>query len=112
MQDPRHRRSILESLAANVRRVRVERGFTQADLAERAHVDVGEIQRIEVASIDCGVTRLVSIARALGVSVAVLVRPSQFVRAKRGRPRAVAAEGAARSEPSRLGTGRPRPRRK
>ncbi len=78
--------TLQESIAANTSRLRRLNSWSQARLAEEADIELRQVQRIEYAEIDCGAFTLVSLARALGVSVALLVRPSKFVRAQRGRP--------------------------
>jgi transcriptional regulator with XRE-family HTH domain len=79
---------ILRSLAANVRRIRVQRGWSQAKLAEELGIAVRSLQAIEAAETDLSTTRLVAMARALKCSVGALVRPSRFAPQPRGRPKA------------------------
>lgn len=78
---------ILRSLAANVRRIRVELGMSQAALAEALGLAVRSLQAIEAAETDVSTTRLVAIARALRCSVDALLRPAEFARQPRGRPK-------------------------
>jgi transcriptional regulator with XRE-family HTH domain len=81
------RLAILRSFAANVRRIRTQRGWSQATLAETLGIAVRSLQAIEAAETDVRTTRLVAIARALRCSVGALVRPSRFTRRPRGRPK-------------------------
>lgn len=57
----------LARVAANVRRLRLEQELTQADLAERASVDLRYLQRIEAAKVHAGVGYVAALAAALGV---------------------------------------------
>jgi transcriptional regulator with XRE-family HTH domain len=81
------RTSILRSLAANVQRIRVQRGWSQAELAETLGIAVRSLQAIEAAEANVRTTRLVALARALRCSVGALVRPARFTRKPRGRPK-------------------------
>ena len=76
----------LKSVAANVRRVRQERGLTQEQLAERAELPLKTIQRIERAEQNPSVTVLASIAAGLGVEPGVLFEPATMEPIRRGRP--------------------------
>ena len=62
----------LEAFAANVRRLRVERGLTQERLAEQAGLHMTDIARIETLRRDPGVKVIVKIAKGLGVEAAEL----------------------------------------
>jgi len=64
----------LEAFAANVRRLRKERGLTQERLAEQAGLHMTDIARIETQGRDPGVKVIVRIARGLGVPTAELFR--------------------------------------
>ncbi len=57
----------LARVAANVRRLRLERELTQAELSERASVDLRYLQRIEAAKVHAGVGYVAALAAALGV---------------------------------------------
>ncbi len=80
------RSSPLSDLAANVRLLREERAWSQAQLAARAGLDVRQVQRIEQGTTDIGVIHLSRIARALGVELGPLFVPRPFVPRPRGRP--------------------------
>jgi transcriptional regulator with XRE-family HTH domain len=62
----------LEIFAANLRRARIERDMTQEALAAAAAVDLRHFKRIEQAQREPGVRTAARLARALGVSAAVL----------------------------------------
>jgi transcriptional regulator with XRE-family HTH domain len=66
MSDP------LLKFAANVRRLRLEKGLTQDVLAEGAAMDPAEVRRIESGRRDPGVRVLSRVARGLGVEPAEL----------------------------------------
>ena len=78
---------ILNSIAANVRRLREARDLTQEQLAEAADLDVRQVQRIERASLNFGVVALVSLAEALDVSATRLLKFAELDPPRRGRPR-------------------------
>jgi transcriptional regulator with XRE-family HTH domain len=63
----------LEAFAANVRRLRHERGLTQERLAELAELHMTDIARIETLRRDPGVKIVAKIAYGLGVSTAELM---------------------------------------
>ncbi len=86
MQQARQR-ELRESLAANVVAWRKRRGWTQAELAERAEIDEMTLKGVELAKYTAKLTTFVSLARALGVTTDQLLRPKLYTRAKRGRPR-------------------------
>jgi transcriptional regulator with XRE-family HTH domain len=58
----------LEVFAANVRRLRKERGLTQERLAELSDLHMTDIARIETQGRDPGVKVIVKIARGLACS--------------------------------------------
>ncbi len=57
----------LPKFAANVRRIRAEKGLTQDELAQGASMDPAEIRRIESGRRDPGVRVLTRVAAGLGV---------------------------------------------
>jgi transcriptional regulator with XRE-family HTH domain len=63
----------MEALAANVRRLRTERGLTQERLAELADLHMTDIARIETLRRDPGVKVVAKIAYGLKVSTAALM---------------------------------------
>lgn len=78
---------LLRHIGANVYRLRVRRGLTQAELAERADLDVRFVQRIERAATAPSLKTLLAIAGALQTPPAALLRPAHLPHAKVGRPR-------------------------
>ena len=83
---PRAASDVLTSIAANVRRQRLQRGLSQAQLAERADLELRQLQRIEQAVTNFGVVTLVRLAEALGVRPGSLVRRAPLPAARKGRP--------------------------
>jgi transcriptional regulator with XRE-family HTH domain len=63
----------LETFAANVRRLRHERGLTQERLAEQADLHLTDIARIETMRRDPGIKVVVKVARGLGVPASTLL---------------------------------------
>jgi len=63
----------LDAFAANVRRLRKERGLTQERLAELADLHMTDIARIETQGRDPGVKVLAKIAHGLGVPASELL---------------------------------------
>lgn len=73
-----------------VRKLREQRGLSQAQLAERADLDVTYISGIERGRRNPGLNTLGRVARALGVTLPALVgrlRQPQPRDVRRGRPR-------------------------
>ncbi len=64
----------LDVFAANVRRLRQERGLTQERLAEQAGLHMTDIARIETQGRDPGVRVVVKLAHGLGVPASELLR--------------------------------------
>jgi transcriptional regulator with XRE-family HTH domain len=77
----------LQSVAANVRRLRLRRGLTQEALAERAGLDLSYEQRVERGATNLSMGVLVALARALGVPPGLLLRKARLAPLRRGRPR-------------------------
>jgi transcriptional regulator with XRE-family HTH domain len=84
---------ILRSIAANVQKWRTRRGLTQAELAERANVELRFVQRVEQAQVNFGVVALVSLAGALAVKPGELLSEAELAPAVRGRPKAIKGGG-------------------
>ena len=78
---------LLGSIGANLHALRVNRGLTQARLAELAGLDVRFLQRIERGRTNLGVAVLVALAGALAVAPARLLRAAKLPPVQRGRPR-------------------------
>lgn len=83
---PAQQRAILESVAANIRRIRAERGLSQFALAERSGVELRVLQRIEGAGGDFMLLAFFAIAAALDVEIGLLATPAHFEPRGRGRP--------------------------
>lgn len=64
----------LAAIAANVKRVRAEMGWTQADLAGRANMAQGKVSRIERGTLNPTLELLARLAKATGMSLSELVR--------------------------------------
>ena len=62
------------SLAANLVRLRAQRGWSQQMAAEAAEIDLKHFQKLEYSSINPSLRTLVSVARAFGVPVGHLLR--------------------------------------
>lgn len=78
--------AIIESIAANVRRLRERRSLTQEGFAELAGFDIRFVQKLESGKVNPSATTLVALAKALGVKLDALVRPATLEKRKRGRP--------------------------
>lgn len=79
--------AILQSIAANMRRIRARRKLTQERLAELADVDIRFVQKLESGLVNPSITTVVAFARALDVTVAALLREAVLEPTRRGRPR-------------------------
>jgi transcriptional regulator with XRE-family HTH domain len=79
-------KELLTSIAANVRRLRGQRGLTQAELAERAALDLRQLQRIERGEINFGVVSVLRLADALRVRPGALLGRARLAPPRRGRP--------------------------
>lgn len=68
----------LDAFAANVRRLRHERGLTQERLAELADLHLTDIARIETRRRDPGVKVVAKVARGLGVPASELLQGVEY----------------------------------
>lgn len=84
--DPDLLHATLARVAANVRRLRLEQELTQADLAERASIDLRYLQRIEAAKVHAGVGYVAALAAALGVEPGELFAVVEPAVRPHGRP--------------------------
>jgi transcriptional regulator with XRE-family HTH domain len=64
----------LDVFAANVRRLRNERGLTQEELAEEADLHLTDIARIETQGRSPGIEIVAKIAKGLGVPASELLK--------------------------------------
>ena len=80
---------IVQAFAERLRGTRQARGMTQRDLADKSHVTVTYISRLEAASSAPGLDTLDQLARALQVSVVDLLptTPTEGIEAHRERVR-------------------------
>lgn len=76
----------LRYIAANTRRLRIRKGWTQEYLAECASIEPRYVHSMEAARANPTVKVLVSVAEVLGVHPTVLFRSSTFSRSPPGRP--------------------------
>lgn len=72
MDDPK-RKSARKILAANVRRLRLERGLSQEALAALADIHRNYLGGIERSERNVGLDNLEAIANALGLSISALL---------------------------------------
>lgn len=79
--------SILDSVAANVRRLRQRRHLTQEELAEAAGLDARYVQRVERGEVNMRLETLVRLAAPLGETPARLLRKATLGPPSPGRPR-------------------------
>ncbi|MCB9717013.1 MAG: helix-turn-helix transcriptional regulator [Myxococcales bacterium] len=73
-------------VAGNLHRLRVRRGLTQAQLAERLGIEVRHLQFIEAAESAPGFDLLVDLAAELEVAVGDLFEEAETPARRRGRP--------------------------
>lgn len=74
-------------LAANLRRLRAGAGFTQESMAEKTDLDLSYYLRIERCKANPSLRVVCTIADALGVAPARLLRKTASVKRVPGRPR-------------------------
>lgn len=77
---------VLEHLAANIRRLRLKQGLRQRDLADAIGVDERYVRRIEAADVNVTVVTLARLAEVLRTTPGRLVRKSEAVQRRAGRP--------------------------
>jgi len=80
--------TILRYIGANVRRLREERGWSQAELGEKAGTNRRTIQQLELADADGnpGLRLLITISGLFRVELTDLFAPATFERRDAGRP--------------------------
>jgi len=65
----------MRTIGANVKRIRMEKGLTQAEVAERAGISVSTLRRVEKgSSIRVRMRTLISVAEGLGVMPSEVVK--------------------------------------
>lgn len=82
-----HRFRETADFAALVRRTRRERGFSQADLAERANISRSGLQKIEEGRGSPSLETAIKLLRVLSLDIGVLTRQDPFKRVGKGKPR-------------------------
>ena len=60
-------KDVMERFGKNVRRIRLEKGFTQEGLGEGAGISQVQIARIESGKMNTSISTVVAIAKGLGV---------------------------------------------
>lgn len=78
--------TVLRYIAANVRRLRISRGWTQTQLAHSARLDPRHVQRVERAVVNLTVGALASLADALRTPPGRLFDVADLPPVKQGRP--------------------------
>ena len=78
--------AVLQSVAANVRKLRLQKEKTQESLAEAADLDLRTLQRVERGTMNMRIGILLKIASALQVTPGSLFRAAKLQPPKRGRP--------------------------
>jgi transcriptional regulator with XRE-family HTH domain len=74
-------------VASNVRRLRTEVGWTQAELATAAECGIAVIARLERAEVSAQLLTLLKVAKALETSIVELFAPADWTAPYRGRPK-------------------------
>ena len=69
--------AIREVMAVNLKKMREAKGFTQAQMAEIAHVETNTYQRYEYANVNIPVSKLYRICVALDCNLDELLVPSR-----------------------------------
>ena len=86
----------LESIAANILRLRRSHGLTQEELSEATGLEMRFLQRVERGKVNISIETLVRLANALEVPPARLLRRMRLGPAVPGRPRAFGGHSAKR----------------
>jgi transcriptional regulator with XRE-family HTH domain len=85
--EPEAWRQLAAYLTSNVRALRAQAGWTQAETAERANIDAKHMQSIEAGSGNVTLRVLAALAAAFGVTPARLLEPAPIASPRpRGRP--------------------------
>jgi transcriptional regulator with XRE-family HTH domain len=81
-------RVVAAYVTSNVRQLREEAGWTQAEAAEHAGLDLKHYQQVEGTRMNLTLQTLVALAHGFGVDVHRLIDPApKPMRRPRGRPR-------------------------
>lgn len=79
--------AVLSYIAANVRRLRVARGWTQVELAKASGLNPRHVQLLESGTANPTVRVLIDVADALGVAPADLFAEAKAEPRRAGNPR-------------------------
>lgn len=74
----------LDAFAANVKRIRNEKGLTQERLAEQADLKLSDIAKIETRRRSPGIQVIAKIAYGLGVPTSALMKDVEYNGGDRG----------------------------
>jgi transcriptional regulator with XRE-family HTH domain len=77
---------VLKSIAANVRRQRLRRGFTQEELAEHSGIEARTVQLLESGNANPTAAVLVAVSLVLDVAPGSLFRSAKVESRPVGRP--------------------------
>lgn len=86
-------RQALLQVAANIRGLRIRRGWTQEQFAEAVGVAPRYIQRFETGRANPTVATLADLGGVLGADLAAFFRKTPIPERKRGRPRKLKGRG-------------------
>ena len=78
--------AVCRSIAANLRRARLGRGWTQEQLGEKAGVAPRYVQRIETGGVNPSAVVVAALAAALSLDPGRLFRPARMSERRLGRP--------------------------
>lgn len=78
----------LKSIAANIRRLRLRKGWTQEQLAEAAEIENRYVQTLESGAANPSAVVLMKVARALETKPGSLFRAADLPPRREGRPSA------------------------
>jgi transcriptional regulator with XRE-family HTH domain len=70
----KNHKKILATIATNIREIRLAKGMTQKQVADRMYRDKQAVQKLETGNINPRYTTLIEIADALGVSVSDILK--------------------------------------
>lgn len=80
------------AIARNVRRLRIERGVSVAEMASQVGISKAMLSKVENAQTSCSLSTVAALARGLDVPVSTLIRgadterPAAYVKAGQGTP--------------------------
>lgn len=86
---PSRKETLLRYIGANIRRLRIERGWTQQELAQATGLKERYVQVLETGSANPTVKVVIAAAHALGVAPTDLFAPAKLPPRPAGRPPSV-----------------------